>query len=219
MQRPSRNGAERCAALRAPRPALLLHRAVWAEMSPGLSPLLEDKPQAIESSQRCLRAWPHRPPESSCISWLCCSGRCALRALAHPECVLQMRDHLVAGVFSAAWCPRPPSRRTSLSICGYWLLARQIAGRNAGFMLLQESTHQLHFMLSWPSGRLRAVRTSALGEVIGPHVLLLRSSRCRRTECLIRMLAARVNLVDRTGIDFAPCGGRTGKCRRHWMRS
>jgi putative transposase len=32
-----RNGAERCATRRAPRPAPLLHRAPWAQMSSGLS--------------------------------------------------------------------------------------------------------------------------------------------------------------------------------------
>src|SRR6476619_4118251 len=37
-----RNGAERCATLRAPRLAPLLHRAPWAQMSPGLSPSLDE---------------------------------------------------------------------------------------------------------------------------------------------------------------------------------
>ncbi|WP_410052747.1 integrase core domain-containing protein, partial [Bradyrhizobium sp. SZCCHNS3003] len=39
---PERNGADRCATPRAPRPAPLLHRAQWAQMSPRLSPSLDE---------------------------------------------------------------------------------------------------------------------------------------------------------------------------------
>jgi putative transposase len=38
----NRNGAERCATRWAPRPAPLLHRALWVQMSPGLSSSLDE---------------------------------------------------------------------------------------------------------------------------------------------------------------------------------
>jgi len=39
---PGRNGTGRCAMPRAPRPTPLLHRARWAQIPPGLYPLLDE---------------------------------------------------------------------------------------------------------------------------------------------------------------------------------